>query len=66
MINRWVGSKNLGTVWSEAGERYLLVLFLDYVFNQSDNMGQPIINYGHACPRAVFDTIKKKQKAHAS
>mmetsp|Transcript_4739 Transcript_4739/g.14066 ORF Transcript_4739/g.14066 Transcript_4739/m.14066 type:complete len:109 (+) Transcript_4739:1262-1588(+) len=49
-------SKNLGTVWSEAGERYLLVLFLDYVFNQSDNMGQPIINYGHACPRAVFDT----------
>lgn len=41
------GSENLGTVWSEAGERYLLVLFLDYMFNQSDNMGQPIINYGH-------------------
>jgi PAB-dependent poly(A)-specific ribonuclease subunit 3 len=62
------GSKNLGAVWSEAGERYLLVLFLDYVFNQTDDMGRPMLNYGHvvACLMKVdaSDTEKLLLVSH--
>ncbi|KIY70055.1 hypothetical protein CYLTODRAFT_420143 [Cylindrobasidium torrendii FP15055 ss-10] len=33
--------------WSETGDRYLIKLFRDYVFHQSDEYGNPVTNLGH-------------------
>ncbi|KAK9461836.1 uncharacterized protein V1516DRAFT_711286 [Lipomyces oligophaga] len=33
--------------WSETGDRYLLKLFRDYVFHQSDEAGHPVLDMGH-------------------
>lgn len=41
------GSKEMSAMGSEAEERYLLVLFMDYVFHQTDDVGCKILNYGH-------------------
>ena len=35
------------SAWSEAGERYYLKLFRDYVFHQVDHEGRPVLNLGH-------------------
>jgi hypothetical protein len=32
--------------WSETGDRYLLKLFLDYVFHQTEEEEQPVIDFG--------------------
>lgn len=37
----------MSAMGSEAEERYLLVLFMDYVFHQTDDVGCKILNYGH-------------------
>ncbi|KAK7203687.1 PAB-dependent poly(A)-specific ribonuclease subunit PAN3 [Myxozyma melibiosi] len=33
--------------WSETGDRYLLKLFRDYVFHQTDESGHPVLDMGH-------------------
>jgi len=33
--------------WSETGDRYLLKLFRDYMFHQSDENGYPIVDIAH-------------------
>lgn len=33
--------------WSEVGERYILKLFRDYVFHQTDADGKPVVNMAH-------------------
>lgn len=33
--------------WSETGDRYLLKLFRDYVFHQTDENGHPVVDLGH-------------------
>ncbi|KAK9367572.1 hypothetical protein V1509DRAFT_626349 [Lipomyces kononenkoae] len=35
------------SAWSETGDRYLLKLFRDYVFHQSDENGHPVVDLGH-------------------
>lgn len=40
--------------WSETGDRYLLKLFRDYVFHQTDENGAPWIDMAH-----VISTINK-------
>lgn len=45
--------KQAGSVWSESGERYLLLLFMDYVFHQVDGSGLSILNYGHVIASLV-------------
>ena len=32
--------------WSETGDRYLIKLFLDYVFHQRDGEGRPVVELG--------------------
>lgn len=32
------------TTWSETGDRYLLKLFRDYIFHQTDDYGRPIVD----------------------
>ena len=36
-----------GAEWGESGGRYLLVLFSDYVFHQTDERGRPVLDHGH-------------------
>lgn len=38
---------NMDTAWAESGKRYPLKLFRDYVFHQTDEMGNPIVDLGH-------------------
>lgn len=33
--------------WSETGDRYILKLFRDYLFHQSDESGNPKVDWGH-------------------
>jgi len=33
--------------WSETGDRYILKLFRDYMFHQSDEKGDPRVDWGH-------------------
>jgi PAB-dependent poly(A)-specific ribonuclease subunit 3 len=33
--------------WSENGDRYLLKLFRDFVFHQTDADGAPRLDWGH-------------------
>eukprot|EP00669_Euglena_mutabilis_P004544 TRINITY_DN15882_c0_g1_i1.p1 TRINITY_DN15882_c0_g1~~TRINITY_DN15882_c0_g1_i1.p1 ORF type:complete len:389 (-),score=102.93 TRINITY_DN15882_c0_g1_i1:123-1202(-) len=33
--------------WSETGDRYVLKLFRDYLFHQSDDKGNPRVDWGH-------------------
>ena len=35
------------TQWSETGDRYLLKLFRDFVFHQTDEAGAPLTDWGH-------------------
>ncbi|KAK9448200.1 uncharacterized protein V1518DRAFT_419963 [Limtongia smithiae] len=35
------------TQWSETGERYLLKLFRDFVFHQTDENGNPVVDLAH-------------------
>lgn len=49
--------KEVGGVWSESGEHYLLVLFLDYIFNQVDDSGCAFINYGHVLKRVLSSRL---------
>ncbi|KAK9238789.1 hypothetical protein V1525DRAFT_80429 [Lipomyces kononenkoae] len=35
------------SAWSETGDRYLLKLFRDYVFHQTDENGLPVVDLGH-------------------
>jgi PAB-dependent poly(A)-specific ribonuclease subunit 3 len=47
------GSEKLASApWSESGERYLLLLFMEYVFHQVDDSGTRMLDYGHVQPRA--------------
>mmetsp|Transcript_56875 Transcript_56875/g.135705 ORF Transcript_56875/g.135705 Transcript_56875/m.135705 type:complete len:506 (+) Transcript_56875:3-1520(+) len=34
------------TSWSETGDRYLIKLFMDYVFHQRDDQDRPVIEFG--------------------
>ena len=48
-----IGSEKLASApWSESGERYLLLLFMEYVFHQVDDSGTRMLDYGHVQPRA--------------
>ncbi|KAG6547571.1 hypothetical protein Mapa_011020 [Marchantia paleacea] len=40
--------------WSETGDRYLLKLFRDFVFHQTTEDGNPLIDWGH-----VIDSLNK-------
>eukprot|EP01012_Entosiphon_sulcatum_P051758 TRINITY_DN7107_c0_g1_i1.p1 TRINITY_DN7107_c0_g1~~TRINITY_DN7107_c0_g1_i1.p1 ORF type:complete len:514 (-),score=65.43 TRINITY_DN7107_c0_g1_i1:391-1911(-) len=40
--------------WSDTGDRYILKLFRDYVFHQSDETGAPRVDWGH-----VISTLNK-------
>ena len=46
----------MDTSWSETGDRYLLKLFRDYVFHQTDERGRPWIDMAHivACLNKVI------------
>ena len=33
--------------WSETGDRYIVKLFRDYVFHQSDEAGRPVVDVAH-------------------
>jgi len=33
--------------WSETGDRYILRLFRDFVFHQTDERGRPVVDLGH-------------------
>lgn len=33
--------------WQEAGDRYMIKLFRDYIFHQVDEMGVPVVDMGH-------------------
>lgn len=44
--------------WSETGERYILVLFRDFVFQSQDEAGAPVISYFH-----VIDVLNKLDAA---
>eukprot|EP00960_Hanusia_phi_P038825 753625-Hanusia_phi.AAC.2 len=37
--------------WSETGDRYLLKLFMDYVFHQRDDSGNPVVDWGAVVQR---------------
>lgn len=43
-----------GSSWSETGDRYLLKLFRDYVFHQTDDNGKPWLDLGH-----ILDSLNK-------
>ena len=40
--------------WSETGDRYVLTLFRDYVFHQSNDDGSPNLDVGH-----IIQTLNK-------
>lgn len=33
--------------WQEAGDRYMIKLFRDYIFHQVNEMGVPVVDMGH-------------------
>eukprot|EP00511_Aplanochytrium_stocchinoi_P003632 CAMPEP_0204836482 /NCGR_PEP_ID=MMETSP1346-20131115/25263_1 /ASSEMBLY_ACC=CAM_ASM_000771 /TAXON_ID=215587 /ORGANISM="Aplanochytrium stocchinoi, Strain GSBS06" /LENGTH=542 /DNA_ID=CAMNT_0051971229 /DNA_START=75 /DNA_END=1703 /DNA_ORIENTATION=- len=43
-----------GDAWSETGDRYILKLFRDYVFHQTDDNGKPFLDIGH-----IIDCLNK-------
>eukprot|EP00510_Aplanochytrium_minuta_P003896 CAMPEP_0184016278 /NCGR_PEP_ID=MMETSP0954-20121128/6835_1 /TAXON_ID=627963 /ORGANISM="Aplanochytrium sp, Strain PBS07" /LENGTH=548 /DNA_ID=CAMNT_0026297271 /DNA_START=141 /DNA_END=1787 /DNA_ORIENTATION=- len=43
-----------GDAWSETGDRYVLKLFRDYVFHQTDDNGKPFLDMGH-----IIDSLNK-------
>jgi PAB-dependent poly(A)-specific ribonuclease subunit 3 len=49
-----VGGKLTADAWSETGDRYLIKLFRDYVFHQTDEHGRPWMDLGH-----IIDCLNK-------
>ena len=49
------------TQWSETGDRYLLKLFRDFVFHQTDEEGAPLSDWGH-----VVEALNKVASAPRS
>lgn len=40
--------------WNETGDRYICKLFREYLFQQTDNQGRPVIDMGH-----ILDSLAK-------
>ncbi len=46
--------KSIAGSWSETGDRYIIKLFRDYVFHQTDDDGKPWLDMGH-----IIDSLNK-------
>ena len=45
---------DMDTEWAETGDRYILKLFRDNVFQQHNDQGSPVLDWGH-----VFESLNK-------
>ncbi|KAH8740274.1 hypothetical protein FG386_001549 [Cryptosporidium ryanae] len=55
-INTIADRSQLNSVhkWNETGDRYICKLFREYLFQQTDNQGRPVVDMGH-----ILDSLAK-------